>query len=214
MITNIIIADDHKLVREGLKNLIEKNLQMKVVGEASDGHAAVQLAQQLKPHLIIMDISMPGLGGIEATRKILTTLPETKIIALSMHDDEQFVLESLKAGASGYLLKDCAFDELLHAITDVMNGKTFLCSQVNQYIIKSYVARVSQYETAFSVLTPREREVLQMITEGNATKSIAVTLEVSIKTVETHRQQIMQKLDLHSIAELTKYAIRSGITAL
>src|SRR3989339_225392 len=202
MITNIIIADDHKLVREGLKNLIEKNLQMKVVGEASDGHAAVQLAQQLKPHLVIMDISMPGLGGIDATRKILTTLPKTKIVALSMHDDEQFVLESLKAGASGYLLKDCAFDELSQAITDVMTGKTFLCCQVNQYIIKSYVARVSQYETAFSVLTPREREVLQMITEGNATKSIAVTLEVSIKTVETHRQQIMQKLNLHSIAEL------------
>jgi DNA-binding NarL/FixJ family response regulator len=212
---NILIVDDHKIVREGLRTLIEKNKEMEVVAEASDGHAAIKLATELRPHLVIMDISMPGLNGIEASRKILAAHPKMKVIALSMHDNEQFVIESLKAGASGYLLKDCAFQELTHAINEVIEGRTYLCSKVNDYIIKNYVANASRVETsAFLVLTAREREVLQMMAEGHSTKVIASELAVSVKTIETHRQQIMDKLDIHSVAELTKYAIKTGITSL
>lgn len=212
---DILIVDDHKMVREGLKTLIEKNHGMQVIGEASDGHEAIKLAQELHPHLIIMDLSMPELNGIESSRKILAHNSAIKIIALSMHDNEQFVIESLKAGSSGYLLKDCAFGELSQAITDVMNGKIYLCSKVNEYIIKNYVAQATKEDTsAYAILTAREREVLQLLSEGHSTKMIACDLTVSVKTIETHRQQIMEKLDIHSVAELTKYSIKNGITSL
>jgi two-component system, NarL family, response regulator NreC len=212
--TSILIVDDHRIVRLGLRTLIENNQGMEVLAEASDGNSAIKLACELNPQLVIMDISLPGLNGIEAARKILALNPKTKLIVLSMHDDEQFVIESLKVGASGYLLKDCTFKELIHAINEVMEGKTYLCSKVNEYIIKNYVANASKCETsAFSVLTVRQREVLQMMAEGYSTKIIASELNVSVKTIETHRQRIMDKLDIHSVAELTKYAIKAGLTS-
>jgi DNA-binding NarL/FixJ family response regulator len=211
----ILIVDDHKIVREGLRTLIEKNEGMNVIAEAADGITAINLAQELRPHVVIMDISMPGLNGIEATRKILSHNPTVKVITLSMHDNEQFVIESLKVGATGYLLKDCAFTELTQAIREVATGKKYLCSKVNEYIINNYIAHsMGEVKSVFGLLTGREREVLQLTSEGHSTKMIAAKLAVSTKTIETYRLQLMEKLNLHSIAELTKYAIKNGITSL
>jgi DNA-binding NarL/FixJ family response regulator len=202
-------------MREGLRTLIEKQPDMEIIAAAENGRMAVQLAQKLLPEVVVMDIGMPDLNGIEATRQILADNPKVKVIALSMHSAKRFVVEMLKAGASGYLLKDCAFEELALAIRTVIADKVYVSPAINHMMIKEYVDTLSKSEvSATSILTPREREVLQLLAEGKTTKQIAASLKVSVKTIETYRQQIMHKLDLQSIAELTKYAIREGITSL
>ena len=215
MITKVLIADDHQIVRQGLRNLLEKEPDLKVVAEAEDGRSTVRLARELQPGVIIMDVAMPDMNGIEATRQIVSELPRVKVIALSMYADRRFVVNMLKAGASGYLLKDCAFEELNRAIRAVQAHKTYLSPGVSDILVKDYMTGGSTQETSvFSVLTPREREVLQLMSEGRSTTQIAESLHVSVKTIETHRQQVMHKLNTHSVAELTKYAIREGLTTL
>jgi len=215
MSTKILLADDHKIVRDGLRSLIEKQPGMAVVAEAENGRAAVKLARRLKPDVIIMDLNMPDLNGIDAARQILAELPDTKIIVLSMHADKQFVLGALKAGASGYLLKDCAFEELARALQTVLKHQTYLSPEIAGTVVKDYLEQMCTIESAIeAALTPREREVLQLIAEGRSTKETADRLNVSIKTVESHRRNIMEKLNIHSTAELTKYAIRTGLTSL
>jgi len=211
----IVIADDHKIMREGLKALIEKQPDMEVAAEAQDGLAVTKLARKLMPHVIIMDIGMPEMNGIDATRQVISENKDIKIIALSMHSDRRFVLEMLKAGASGYLLKDSAFEELVTAVHTVMTGQSYLSPRITDIVVKEYLGSQSKNEsTVFTVLTVREREVLQLLAEGKSTKQIASTLNLSVKTVETHRQQIMDKLEIRTVAELTKYAIREGLTSL
>jgi DNA-binding NarL/FixJ family response regulator len=210
----IILADDHRILREGLRSLVERQPGMTVCAEAEDGRTVVRLAEEKLPDLVIMDIAMPLLNGIEATRQILRKNEKVRVIALSMHSDRNFVLEMLKAGASGYILKDCAFEELTNAIYTVMGGKIYLSPRIAETVIKDYVALSPRAESIFTVLTPREREVLQLLAEGEKTREIAHRLKVSIKTVETYRQQIMDKLNIHNIADLTKYAVREGLTSL
>ena len=215
MIVRILIADDHKIILDGLRSLLEKNDALKVIGQAADGPSAVRLAGELSPDLVIMDISLPGLNGIDATRRILEANPRVKIIALSMHKDGRYIAEALKSGAMGYLLKESAFDELIAAIGAVMKGRCYLSASIADLVIKDYIRHLEKTDSGiFTVLTPREREVLQSLSEGLSTKGIAARLDVSVKTVETHRAQIMAKLDIHSVAELTKYAIREGLTSL
>lgn len=209
------MADDHKIVREGLRNLIGSQEGMEVIAEAADGRAVVKLVAELSPDVVIMDVAMPGLNGMEATRQIVSKNSGTRVIALSMHSDRRFVAEMLQAGASGYLLKDCAFEELIVAIRSVSKQRMYLSPRVSDMVIKDYVRLFPNTEFSFlSVLTPREREVLQLLAEGKSTRQIASSLAVSVKTVETFRQQIMEKLGIRSIAELTKYAIREGLTSL
>lgn len=202
---SIILADDHKMVREGLKSLIEKQADMIVVAEADSGGSAIKLTQEYAPDIIVMDISMADMNGIEATKKIIEFCPLTKVLILSMHSDRRFVTESLSIGALGYVLKDSAAEELLFAIRKIYNGEIFLSAKITEVVVKDYLS-------TRSILSVREREVLKYIAEGMATKEIASLLELSVKTVEAHRHQIMEKLKLRSIAELTKYAIREGIT--
>ena len=215
MTIKIILADDHQIVRQGLRTLLDAEPDMKIVGEADNGRKTMGLAHELAPDVIIMDISMPDLNGIDATRQILLKSPEVKIIALSMHSDSLFVMNMFKSGALGYLLKDCALEELVKAIRTVMRQKTYISPGLSDILIKDFAnhwggAPVS----AYVVLTAREREVLQLMAEGKTTMQIAGSLKVSSKTVEAHRKQIMNKLGLHSVAELTKYAIRQGLTSL
>lgn len=215
MSVKIFLADDHQIIREGLINLLKKQPDFEIIGEAEDGHAAVKKTKALKPDIVIMDIAMPGLNGIEATRQIKTEQPEVKVIALSMHAEKRFVAEMLNAGASGYLLKTSAFEELVQAIQAVLLDKIYLTPKIAEDVIKDYISHVPRESlSAFSLLTQRERVVLQLIAEGNSTKKIASLLFLSTKTIETHRQNVMEKLDLRSVAELTKYAVREGITSL
>jgi DNA-binding NarL/FixJ family response regulator len=211
----IILAEDHRITREGLVNLLEERSDMQVVGEAENGREAVRLARELSPDLVIMDVTMPDLNGIDATRIITSGSNNTKVIALSMYSDKQFVQGMIQAGASGYLLKDCAFEELVSAIQAVIQGDTYLSPGIAGIVVQDYLNKLTtDRSSADTVLTNREREVLQLIAEGNSTKEIAASLTVSVKTVETHRRQIMEKLGIFSIAELTKYAIREGLTSL
>ena len=211
----ILLVDDHKILRDGICSIVKGYPDMEVIGEAADGIIAMRLVQELSPDVVIMDISMPNLNGIDATRKIIADHPKIKIIALSMHHDKQFVSEIFKAGASGYLLKDCAFDELEHAVRIVMDGKTYINPEIASLIIESLVNQPqATSQKAFSLLTDREREVLQLIAEGESTKEIAVMLSVSAKTIESHRRQVMGKLNIRNVAELTKYAIREGLTSV
>jgi len=215
MSIKIILADDHQIVRQGLRTLLAAEPDMEVVAEADNGRAVIKLAQELRPQVVIMDITMPDLNGIEATRQILAESPGIKVIALSMHSDSLFVLNMLRAGASGYLLKDCALEELVKAIRTVVSNKTYLSPGISDIVIKDFVSgRAATDSSAFSVLTVREREVLQLMAEGKNTNQIADSLCISIKTVEAHRKQMMNKLEMHSVAELTKYAIRQGLTTL
>jgi len=211
----ILLADDHKIVREGIKALIEKQTDMEVIAETEDGRTTVQLALQLLPNVVIMDVGMPDMNGIEATRQIIANSPNVKIIALSMHSDRRFVAEMLKAGASGYLLKDCAVEELINAVHAVVENRTYLSPNIVDSVIKDYTYLLSKEDlSVFSILTTREREVLQLLSEGKTTKEIASHLKISVKTVETYKQKIMNKLDIHNVAKLTKYAIREGLTSL
>ena len=215
MSVKILLADDHKITRQGLRSLLEKESDMEVVAEAEEGRTAVRLVRELLPDVVVMDVSMPDLNGMEATHQIVAEHPNVKVIALSIHSDNLFVSEMLKSGASGYLLKDCAFEELARAIHVVVDGKTYLSPAVSGVVVDDYLHRLARTESPSSeVLTDREREVLQLIAEGKSTKQVALKLHISVKTVETHRRQIMSKLDIHTIAELTKYAIRKGLTSL
>ena len=211
----ILLADDHKILRTGLRSLLEKEPNLQVVAEAEDGRTAVELANRLSPDVVIMDISMQDLNGIEATRQIIHNSPRTKVLILSVHSSQKFVAEVFKAGASGYLLKDCDYNEVFNAINIIVANKTYLCPQIATVLRDDYLKRLSQTQVpAPSALTPREREVLQLMAEGKTTKEIAFSLTLSVKTVEVHRQRIMEKLNIYSIAELTKYAIREGLTSL
>ncbi len=211
----ILLADDHKITRDGLKALLESQKNMIVIGEAENGRQAVRLASELAPDVIVMDINMPELNGIEATRQIIAELPETKIIALSMYSDKRYVVGMLKAGVSGYLLKNCAFDELVSAITAVVANQNYMSQKIADTVMKDYANILESSDSSpASTLTAREREVLQLIAEGLKTKDIAARIHVSVKTVETHRQQVMRKLNAKSVAELTKIALREGLTSL
>jgi two-component system response regulator NreC len=211
----IILADDHRIVRQGLRTLIGQEPDMEVVGEAEDGLSTVTMVRELLPHVVVMDIKMPDLNGIEATQQILSEVSVVKVIALSMYADGRFVADMFKAGACGYLLKDCAFEELAKAIRLAMSNKTYLSLGIAEIMVKDYATmNSSPSESIFSTLTAREREVLQLLVEGKSTSQIAEILQISIKTVETHRQQVMQKLGTKSVAELTKYALREGLTSL
>ena len=215
MSISILLADDHKIIRDGLKSLLEKQADMHVLAEAENGRDAVRLAHTVKPSVIVMDVSMPDLNGMEAARQLSAELPQSKIIALSMHSDKRFVAGMLKAGASAYLLKNSAFDELVDAIKAVLRGDTFLSPQIASVVIKDYVAKVSpESVSAAEILSSRERQVLQLLAEGKSTKEIAGELFVSVKTIESHRKNIMQKLNIFNLADLIKFAIREGLTSL
>jgi len=215
---SIIIADDHRLLREGLRCLLEKQPGLKPVADAADGRNTVKMVQKFKPAVVVMDVSMPDMNGIEATRQIKKDSPEVKIIGLSMHADKHFVTEMLKAGASGYLLKHCAFEELGIAIRTVAENRIYLSPEITGIVIEDYMQAVHNGNKKANgngtTLSGREREVLQLVAEGKSTKDIAALLNLSVKTIETHRQNIMEKLHLFSIAELTKYAIAEGLTEL
>ena len=215
MPTRVLLVDDHAMIRQGLCSLLEKQPDIEVVGSVEDGRKAVDIARELAPDLVIMDISMPNLNGIDATRKIIGEMGDVKVIALSIHSSRHFVAEMLKAGASGYILKECLFDELVEAIKAVLNGGTYLSPKITGVVIDDYVKRLStEYQPEGPVLTEREREVLQFLSEGKSTKQIAMQLHVSAKTIESNRRNIMDKLGINSVAELTKYAVREGITPL
>ncbi len=215
MATRILLADDHKILRDGLHLLISKQNGLKVIGEAENGLKAVAMALKLSPDIVLMDIGMPYLNGTESTRQITNHDKNIRVIGLSMHSDRRYVSEMLKAGASGYLVKNSAFEELTEAIHTVMMGCTYLSPVVAKAFVKEYRRDTTVRDnSAFAVLTERERQVLQLIAEGRKTREIADCLYISIKTVETHRMHIMKKLSLTSIAELTKYAIREGLASL
>lgn len=215
MTLRVVLVDDHRMFREALRPLLAQTPGFEIAGEAGDGQAAVELCARLTPDVVIMDVSMPGLNGLEATRRILAERPRTRVVVLSMHADRRFVAETLRAGAAAYVLKDAGFAELVRALQAVAEGRTYLSEPVRQLVVQEYVAGLQREDrSAFSLLSAREREVLQLVAEGASTKEIGDRLSVSVKTVETHRRQIMEKLDLHSVAELTKYAIREGLTPL
>ena len=215
MSLKILIADDHTIVREGLRSLLEKEPDLVVVAEAGSGAAALQLAREHHPDVILMDINMPDMNGIDATRTVRAEQSDIRILALSMETDRRFVVEVLKAGATGYLLKDCAFAELATAIRTVARDETYLPPKIIELVIKDYLQRVpDSVANDYGRLTTRERELLQLISAGKNSKEIAFALQVSVKTVENQRHSIMKKLNLYSIAELTKYAVREGLSSL
>ncbi len=211
MKSRLILVDDHNLFREGLKSLLKDDLRITIVGEARNGREAVKLCQEEKPDLVIIDIAMPELNGIEATRQILAQTPATKVIALSMHSSRRFILDMLKAGASGYLLKDCAMEELDMAITAVRDNKVFLSPSIAGTVVRGMVNGGEPHTAEAKKLTSRETEVLQLLTEGKSSRETADLLNVSVKTVQTHRRNIMEKLGLRHITDLTKYAIQQGL---
>jgi len=209
----ILLADDHQLMRTGLRLVIEQQSDLSVVGEASDGRQAVALAKLLRPDVAVMDISMPSLSGIEAAHQITQSHPEIAVIVLSMHPDESYVLRALKAGVKGYLLKDSADSDLIGAVRAVARGKSFFSPAVSKVLLDDYMRKLkrSGAEDAYDLLTPREREILQLVVEGKSNKEVATLLNVSVYTVETHRSNIMQKLNLKGVPELMLYAVRKGI---
>lgn len=213
MSTKILITDDHKIFRQSLRILLETE-GIEVISEAENGMEAVRLTAQLNPDVIIMDISMPGLNGAEATRQIIREMPDIKVIALSMYPDRYYVEEMLQAGACGYVTKECAAEELIEAMHRVLQGEIYLCSTITGVVVGDLVGRLSGDDSTEGILTMREREILQLIAEGKCTKEIAAMLNISLKTVETHRQHFMRKLNIDNIAGLVKYALREGLTSL
>ena len=215
MSIKVLLVDDHAIIREGLRSLLEKQPEMEVIADTDDGRKALDLVRELLPDLIIMDITMPGLNGIEATRRITAEFPAVKVIALSIHSKRRYVVDMLSAGAAGYILKECLFDELVKAIRAVAAGERYLSSRITDVVVSDYVKRLSATtDSPLETLSIREREVLQLVAEGKSTKQIALELHVSTKTIEANRRQIMEKLNIHSVAELTKYAVREGLTTL
>lgn len=215
MTVRILLVDDHKILREGLHSMLEKQADIEVVGEAGDGAMAIRLARELKPDVIVMDVEMHGMDGIDATRWISQEIRDAKIVALSMYPKKSFVIEMLKAGAAGYILKEYAFSELVNAINTVMADEIYLCPKVASIVVGSYVrSQLEPGSSSGTLLTSREREVLKLLAEGKPSKEVALLLNVSIKTVDACRRLIMQKLNVRSVAELVKYAIREGLTSL
>ena len=209
----ILLADDHTVMRSGLRLLLERHEDFEVVGEASDGRQAVEIAAEQKPAVVVMDIAMPQLNGVEAARQIMSRQPDTAIVMLSMHSDESYVLRSLKAGARAYLLKDSAEADLVSAIQAIIDGKSFFSPGVRALLKEDYIHRLAKFgaDDTYELLTAREREVLQLVAEGRSNKEVAALLNLSLYTVETHRTHILQKLNLHSVPALILYAVRKGI---
>jgi two-component system response regulator NreC len=211
--TRVLLADDHQLMRSGVRLMLEREPDITVVGEASDGREAVALAKTLKPEVVVMDIGMPNLNGIEAALQMTQHNAELAVIMLSMHSDESYVLRALKAGARGYLLKDSAEVDLIKAVHVVAGGKSFFSPAVSKVLLDDYVRKLSRSgtEDAYDLLTPREREILQLIAEGKSNKDVANLLNLSVYTVESHRSNLMEKLNLKGVPELILYAVRKGI---
>ncbi len=212
----ILIADDHRLFRDGLKSILVRERDIDIVGEASDGVETLNKALELKPDYVLLDVSMPKLNGIEAARRIMESIPRTRIIMVTMHDDLRYIVESLRVGVAGYILKESATDELLQAIRSARCGSMpYLSRSIREIVMQDYLQRLNESpESAFTVLSGREREVLQGLAEGLNVKEIASRLDISVKTIESHRKNIMDKLNMHTIAELTKYAVKEGLTNL
>lgn len=206
----ILLVDDHKILRDGIRNVIERNTTMEVIAEAKDGREAIKLCNQLKPNVVIMDIAMEGLNGVEATTRIVQENPETKVIALSMHSSKRFVLGMFKAGAYGYLLKDCDSEELIKAIKTVSINQKYIAQNISAVILSEFISGKQEE----MILTSREKEILQLIAEGKSSKDIGEILFLSSKTIDTHRKNIMDKLELYSLPELTKYALKIGLISL
>lgn len=209
----VLLADDHALVRAGIRALLEDLEGVTVVAEAGNGSEVLELARKHRPDVVLLDISMPGLGGLEASAQLRQELPEVRVVMLSMHANEEYVLQALRAGAAGYMLKDSATAELERALEAVMQGETYLSPPISKQVVEGYVQRVGAEQPAADNLTPRQRQVLQLIAGGQSTKEIAYRLELSVKTVETHRAQLMERLQIRDIAGLVKYAIRSGLVS-
>jgi DNA-binding NarL/FixJ family response regulator len=218
MSIRILLADDHRILRDGLRSLLAQQPDIMVVGEASDGETAVTLAISLRPDVVIMDVVMPGVDGIAATRRIRAECPETRIIALSMHSDRRFVSEMVRAGALGYLVKDSAFEELNLAVKTVMANRPYLSAVITGSLVEDFVRQASTDErpplSPLQMLTAREQEVLRLLADGKRVKEIAHALNISAKTVESHRQNVMDKLEIHSTIELARYALREGLTSI
>jgi DNA-binding NarL/FixJ family response regulator len=211
--TRVLLVDDHVLVRAGVRSLLEKMPGVEVVGEASNGREALEVVRSQLPNLVLMDIAMQDLGGLEALPRIIKNFPSVNVVILSAHANEEYVIRALRSGASGYMLKDAATVELELVIKSVAQGKTYLSPSISRTVIDSYLQRVGADVSPLEQLTSRQREIVQLIAEGKSTKEIASTLEISVKTVEAHRLQLMARLDIHDVPGLVRYAIRSGLVS-
>jgi two-component system response regulator NreC len=207
----VLLAEDHTIVRKGLRSLLDDEGGIEVVGEAEDGQQAIELVQRLLPDVVLMDITMPVLNGLEATRQIKKLFPQVKVVVLTVHSTEEYIFQILRAGASGYVVKQAAVSELVQAIQTVCRGDSFLSPSISRQVVEEYGRRAEAMEDKYNKLTDREREVLQLITEGRSNREMATLLRISVKTVEAHRSRLMDKLGIHSTAELTRYALRKGI---
>ncbi len=207
----VVLAEDHALVRAGIRSLLEKLSGVEVVGEAADGHEALKAVEELSPDLLLLDVSMPGMNGLEAAARAVRQSKRTRVVLLSMHANEEYVQQALACGAAGYLLKDAGTAELEIAVRAVARGETYLSPAVSRAVIADYVRRIGPERRPLDVLTARQREILQMIAEGHTTKDIARSLDLGVKTIETHRAQLMNRLDIHDVAGLVRYAVRVGL---
>ncbi|MGB9678243.1 MAG: response regulator [Candidatus Ratteibacteria bacterium] len=211
----VVIAEDHAILRDGLKSLLTSNMEFEIVGEAEDGREAIKCVEMLKPDLIIMDLSMPRMNGMEAIREIKRISKETKVVVLTVHKNEEYILATFKAGAEGYVLKDSSYKELMMAIQNVLKGKRFISPEISEKVLEGYIEgrEKLKQKTSWDTLTPREREILKLIAEGYKNKEIAEELCISVKTVEKHRSNIMEKLNLHNAQALTTFAIEKGLVS-
>ena len=211
--TRILLADDHAVIRSGLRLVLERQPDLKVVAEAGDGREAVKLAEATRPHVAVLDVAMPNLNGIEAARQMIASVPGISVVILSMHSDEGYVLRALKAGARAYLLKESVEGDLIAAVRAVRGGKAFFSPAISRLLVEDYVRQMQdrEIEDSYELLTPREREILQLLAEGKANKDVANMLNLSVYTVDTHRGNLMEKLNLHSLPELILYAVRKGL---